>query len=253
MSANLIAIKTPIYWVHGKNYLGLLQDPAVFLARNTDLYNPSLVNPPKYPAIPQNLATAAREELRAAKKVVTVNWERYQHTQRIAVNIGAADFEPFIIAELDDPEEGLNAAYVRMLYKHVMDWFAKILQTKIDANLNQFNIGIDPNLMLAVYTRKQELCQETARNSGVSISKETMVTTGTKHAVATDGMEVVWCKWMRTIAPNRSWNAWKSHWTQAFQEKCELHKLAGIPFDGMVNLATEADMGDNMITALYNL
>ena len=80
-----------------------------------------------------------------------------------------------------------------------------------------------------------------------------MVTTGIKHAVATGGMEVVWSKWMHTITPNMSWNAWKSHWTQVFQEKRELHKLAGMLFDGTVSSPAEADMGDNMITALDNL
>ena len=35
--------------------------------------------------------------------------------------------------------------------------------------------------------------------------------------------------------------------------KAQLHKLAGMPFDGMANSATEAEMGDNMITALDNL
>ena len=134
-----------------------------------------------------------------------------------------------------------------------MERFAKILQTDIDANLAWLSQGIDPTLTLVVYTRKQELCQETASDSGVSISEKTMVTTGTKNAVATGRMVVAWRKWMCTIALNRSWNAWKSHWTQALQEKREIQKLAGMPFNGMVNSSLEAEMGDNMITALDNL
>ena len=87
---------------------------------------------------------------------------------------------------------------------------------------------------------KQELCQETESDSGVSISRETVVPTVTNHAVATGGMEVLWRKFMRTIVLNRSWNAWKAHWTEAFQEKRDLHKLVGMPFDGMANSATKA-------------
>ena len=132
MSANLISVKTPTDWGRGKCHLGILQDPAVFLARNGDPYNPPLVEPPEYPAIPQKSATAAREQLRAANEVATINWERYQHTQHIVVNIGAAAFEPFVIGELDDPDEGLNAVDIRALYKYLMDRFAKISQTKID-------------------------------------------------------------------------------------------------------------------------
>ena len=47
MSAKLIAVKTPTDWGRGKVHLGLLQDPAVFLARNGDPYNlPPLSSPP---------------------------------------------------------------------------------------------------------------------------------------------------------------------------------------------------------------
>ena len=84
-----------------------------------------------------------------------------------------------------------------------MDRFTKISQTKIDANLDRFNKGIDPNLTLEVYTRKQELFQERTSDLGVSISKETMVRAGTKNAIATGRMEVVWRKWMCTI----DWNS----------------------------------------------
>ena len=97
---------------------------------------PPLVEPPEYPAIPKNLATAAREQLRDENEVATINWERYQHTQCIAVNMGAAAFEPFVIAELENPDEELNAIDIRALYEHVMYRFAKISQTEINANFN---------------------------------------------------------------------------------------------------------------------
>ena len=171
---------------------------------------------------------------------MTINWERYQHTQRIAVNISASAFDNFIIAELNNPDKGRNAVNIHMLYEQVMDLFANISQIKIDANITRFNKGIDPTLTLAVYMHKQELCQETESDSGVSISRETVVPTVTNHAVATGGMEVLWRKFMRTIVLNRSWNAWKAHWNQVFQQKRKLHKLAGMPFDGMANSATEA-------------
>ena len=107
--------------------------PRRFLGKERGPVQPSpLVEPPEYPAIPQKSATAAREQLRAANEVATINWERYQHTQHIVVNIGAAAFEPFVIGELDDPDEGLNAVDIRALYKYLMDRFAKISQTKID-------------------------------------------------------------------------------------------------------------------------
>ena len=55
-------------------------------------------------------------------------------------------------------------------------------------NLADFNTGIDPGLPLAVYTRKQEQCQVFAFDAAVPISEATMVTTGTKHALACDNI-----------------------------------------------------------------
>ena len=93
MNANLIAVKTPQTWGRGKGHLGLLQDPVVFHAINGAAYNPPNVAPLPYPLIPQGAPTAARKELRATNEVQTFDWDRYQHTQRIAVIIGAAAFE----------------------------------------------------------------------------------------------------------------------------------------------------------------
>ena len=78
-----------------------------------------------------------------------------------------------------------------------------------------------------------------------------MMTTGTKHAVVSGDMALAWRKWVRT--QNKTWNLWKRHWTTAFQEKCELGKLATTHFDGMANSAMSADLGNIMITALDNL
>ena len=80
-----------------------------------------------------------------------------------------------------------------------------------------------------------------------------MVTTGTKHAVATGGMDQPWKEWTRQAALNRTWLNWKSHWTTAFQDKRELVKLTGVAFNGMANSAQENKMGDKMISALDNL
>ena len=80
-----------------------------------------------------------------------------------------------------------------------------------------------------------------------------MVTTGTKHAVATGGMDQAWKEWMRTLAANRTWPNWKTHWTAAFQDKHELVKLTGIAFSKMTNSAQEAELGDRMVSALDNL
>ena len=57
-----------------------------------------------------------------------------------------------------------------MLVQHILTTYAQISQPDLDDNMNEFNIGIDPGLPLAVYTRKQENCQVFAADTGVPIS-----------------------------------------------------------------------------------
>jgi hypothetical protein len=253
MSSNLIAVRMPANWGRGKGLLGELQDPGVFTARNGAAYNPPAGPPPAYPVIPVGATTAEREQARAEHSIDVKYWVTAEHGKRIAVNIGAAALEPFAYAELDEPDEGLDDVDIRALYDHVMDRFAKISQVEIDDNLAEFNKGIDPSRTLAVYTRKQELCQEIATDAGVEITESTMVTTGTKHAVAAGGMDEAWKGWMRMPMANRTWPNWKTHWTAAFQEKRELIKLTGSAFNGMANSAQEEEMGTKMVDALDNL
>ena len=69
-----------------------------------------------------------------------------------------------------------------------MERFAMILQTEIDANMETFNEGMDPSKTLAVYVRKHDQCLETSVDAEDPISETTMMTTGTKHAVASGDM-----------------------------------------------------------------
>ena len=255
MAVNLLAVKTPDEWGRGKGLLGELQDATVFNARNGAAYNPPSTAPPVYPIIPPNATVPQREQLCAENALAIRFWDATDHGKRLAVTIGAAALEDFTYAEIDDPDEGLNDVIIIDLYNHIMDRFANISQAEIDANLATFNEGIDATKTLAVYTRKQELCQEIALDARVEITESTMVTTATKHAVSTGGMDEVWKQWMRNPSIDRTWSNWKTHWTAAFHERRELIRLTGTTFNGMANQARELEeeMGDQMATALDNL
>ena len=258
MSTNLIKVTTPDDWGRGKGLLGELQDPALFAARNGAAYNPPAAAPPIYPVIPPGSTAQRREELRAENNADRLFWDRAEHGKQLAVTIGADALEDWTYAEIDDPDEGLNSVHIIDLYNHIMDRYANISQSEIDANLITFNEGIDPSKTLAIYIRKQEICQEVASDARVPINESTMVTTGKKHAVSTGGMDEAWKTWKRKPQVDQTWATWKSHWTDAFQEKRELIKLTGTAFNGMngmANQAREAEeaMGEQMVTALDNL
>ena len=140
---------------------------------------------------------------------------------------------------------------IRQLYDHVTARHGKILQPKIDKNKQVFEEGIDASKTLAIYICKQEACLETSVDANDPFSETTMVTTGTRHAVATGNMQLAWRDWVRI--PNKTWNLWKTHWTQAFQEKRDLEILADVPINGVANAVTKQQMGNNMVTALDNL
>ena len=109
-----------------RRHVGALQDPVIFLARNSAAYNPPAAAPPSYPVIPGGTITSEHERLCADNNTASKHWTTAEHDKRIAVNIGANALEPFVYAELDDPGEGLNNITVRDLYDHVMKRCAKI-------------------------------------------------------------------------------------------------------------------------------
>ena len=80
-----------------------------------------------------------------------------------------------------------------------------------------------------------------------------MVTTGTKHAVATGGMDDAWCVWMRLPNDQQNWVRWKTMWSGAFIEKRELVRLTGIAYNSMANQDAEMEIGNTIVVALDNL
>ena len=155
-----------------------------------------------------------------------------------------------MLTALEDPDEGLNGVTIRDVYEYVMGNYATISQDEVDDNLNKFNEPIDTSQTLAVYIRKQELCQEMAEDAHVPITESTIVTTGIKHAVSAGGMDDAWRVWMRLPNDQQTWVRWKTMWSVAFLEKRELVRLTGIAYNGTENHAQEMEMGNTMVVEL---
>jgi hypothetical protein len=207
LTANLMAVSCP--WGHNKGHLGLLQDPAIYLARNGAAYTIPAAEPPTYPIIPIGATVQQREELRAINIAARKAWATYRLVLAITRDQFAAAIDDVYYAVLDDPTEGLNGVDLRTLVQHILTTYAQISQPDLDDNMTEFNIGIDSGLPLAVYTRKQEKCQVFAADAGVPISDELMVTTGSKHAISSGNMTLNWREWKRRPANEHTWANWK--------------------------------------------
>ena len=131
--------------------------------------------------------------------------------------------------------------------------YTTISQAEVGANLDTFKKPINASHTLAVYIRKQELFQEIAEDAHAPITEATMVTTGTKNAVATGGMDDTWRVWMRLPNDQQTWVRWKTMWSGDFLEKRELVRLTGIAYNGMANQAVEMETGNTMVVVLENL
>jgi hypothetical protein len=190
LTANLMAVSCP--WGHNKGHLGLLQDPAIYLARNGATFIIPANEPPTYPVIPAGATIQAQEELRANNIAARKAWATYRLVLAITRDQFAAAIDGVYYAVLDDPTEGLNGVDLFRLVQHILTTYTQISQPDLDDNMNEFNIGIDPGLPLAVYTRKQEKCQVFTADAGIPISDELMVTTGSKHALSSGNMMLGW-------------------------------------------------------------
>ncbi|KAL7478261.1 hypothetical protein ACHAW6_004033, partial [Cyclotella cf. meneghiniana] len=81
-----------------------------------------------------------------------------------------------------------------------------------------------------------------------------MVTTGTKHALQCGAFTESWKEWNRTPRANRSWLAWKNHWTRAFEEQRTIQRLTGGEFAAHSATQGQDDaLATQMVTSLDNL
>ena len=251
LTANLMAVSCP--WGHDKGHLGLLQDPAIYQARNGAAFTIPAAEPPAYPVVPVGATAPQREELRATNVAARKAWTTYRLVLSITRDQFAAAIDDVYYAVLDDPIEGLNGVDLRTLTTHILTTYAQISQPDMDDNMTDFNVGMDPILPLAVYTRKQEKCQVFANDAGVPISEATMVTTGTKHALATGNMTLAWREWRRQPVAEHTWPNWKTHWTAAFAEMRDINRMTAAESGFGANAAEEEAQGRQIATSLEHL
>jgi hypothetical protein len=101
LSANLMAISCP--WGHSKGHLGLLHNPAIYLARNWEAFNIPNIEPPAYPVIPAGATTANHEELRAINAAACKAWNTYKMVLTITRDQFATAIDDVYYALLDNP------------------------------------------------------------------------------------------------------------------------------------------------------
>ena len=73
--SNLISVTAPLEVGRGKGHSGMLQQDAVFQARNSQAYNPPLFAPTSTPVFPTGSAAAQREEIKEIHKVDVKNYD----------------------------------------------------------------------------------------------------------------------------------------------------------------------------------
>jgi hypothetical protein len=252
LTTNLMAVPCP--WGHNKGHLGLFQDPVLYLQCNGAAFTIPAATPPAYPVIMAGATTAKCKEQRANNISVCKAWSTYMIVHTITRDQFAASINDVYYAALNDPTEGLNAVTLRQLITHIRTMYTQISQPDLDNSVTDFNQGIDPNLTLAIYTRKQEKCYTFAQDAGVPISKKMMVTTGTKHALNCENMTIAWQEWKHCPLLEHTWNNWKDHWTAAFAEMRDISRMTS----GDLAFANQADaqeifQAEKMAASLDNL
>ena len=136
--ANLMDVSCP--WGHNKGHLGLLQDPAIYMAQNGAAFTVPAAEPPTYPVIPNGATVPQCEELRAINISACKAWATYRLVLTITRDQFAAAINDIYYAVLDDPTEGLNGVDLRTLVQHILTTYAQISQPNLDDNMTEFNI-----------------------------------------------------------------------------------------------------------------
>ncbi len=251
LTANLRAVSCP--WGHNKGHLGLLQDPALYLAQNGASFDTPPAKPPSYPIVPAGATAHQCEELWAHNISACKAWTTYRLVSAITYNQFASTIDDVFYAVLDHPIKGLNGINLHMLVHHIATMYVQISQPNLDNNLADFNSEIDPGLPLTVYTRKQERCQVFALNAAVPISKATMVTTGTKHALTCGNMTMAWREWNHCTIADHTCFTWKTHWMSTFAKIGDINSMTSGNAAFGANAAEEEHQACQITESLDNL
>ncbi len=75
LTANLMALSCP--WSHEKGHLGLLQDPAIYQARNGAAFTIPTAKPPAYPIVPAGATAPQCKELHTTNDAECKAWTTY--------------------------------------------------------------------------------------------------------------------------------------------------------------------------------
>ena len=236
-----------------KGHLGLLQDLAIYLARNGAAFTIPAAEPPTYPIIPIGANVQQCKELRAINISTRKAWVTYRLVLTITQDQFVAAINDVYYTALDDPTEGLNGADLRTLVQHILTMNAQISQPHLDNNMTEFNIGTDSGLPLAVYMPKQEKCQIFAVDAGNPISDKLMVTTRSKHTLSSGNMTLNWREWKPHPAIEHTWANWKLHWMAAFAEMRDISRMTTGDTIFGANQAAEMEQAQQMATSLDNL
>ena len=94
-----------------------------------------------------------------------------------------------------------------------------------EENQTTFHNPMDPTKPLVVYTKKQECCQAFTEDAGNPITMVNTVQMGMMHVVAMGVMQDAYCRWKCIPKPDQSWNCWKEHFNNAFNELRELNAI----------------------------
>jgi hypothetical protein len=225
LTTNLMAVPCP--WGHNKGHLPHLQDPALYLQHNSTAFTIPAAALPAYHIIVAGETTAKHKEQCANNISACKAWSTYMILHTITRDQFAASIDDIYYAALDNPTEGLDAGALRSLSptSTLHETRAANLILTTTSAISTKNQGIDPNLPLAIYTRKQEECQIFVQDTGMPISKEMMVTTGAKHALNCGNMTLAWQESKRRPLPEHMWNNWKDHWTATFAEMHDINRM----------------------------
>jgi hypothetical protein len=129
-----MAISCP--WGHSKGHLGILQDPAIYLACNGAAFNIPHIEPPAYPVIPAGTTTANHKELCATNTAACKGWNTYKMILTITCDQFTAAIDIIYYAVLENPTKGLSAIDLHSLIMHILNTYAQISQPDNKRYLN---------------------------------------------------------------------------------------------------------------------
>ena len=179
--------------------------------------------PARPPAQPQFNVGATNQALATAKADFyrqTNDWNAYNGVKTAIKKLVITAIPPEFISSLKDDTTGFAAVTPLQIIEHVTQFYGTVTRADLDANLTKLESPWEPTESMEGLWTRCTTCVNIANAGGEPIQDAHKIRIMLKVLTATGLFNLDIRDWNKRLAPERTWNHFKTFFASANRERC---------------------------------